>query len=177
MASKPETVQVIYKDRSDFLELGIGDVLRVGREGSTFVIDWGSVKPGGGFLVYPGLYYYDPATDTVTSAWRQYVGKSYPKLHPRYEIVESTHDYLMVRRHDSQLFKFMSNFIGEIVENVYLNPGKSLWDIIVLESMIEAKDNPEKYREEGYRFWFAEKVVLTIGFLTYVCDLVELRFQ
>lgn len=174
MASELKTLQVVCKDRPGVNELSVEDVLKIGRDGVA-VIDWSSVKPSGGFFIYPGLYYYDPTSDTVTSLWGRYVGRDYPKLYPKYEIVESAPDHLVVRRYDGQTFKFVSNFIGEVVENIYLNPGKSLWDVVVLESVVEARDDPGEYRDEEYRYWFAEKVVLTVGFLTYVCGLVGLR--
>ncbi|MEM0038660.1 MAG: hypothetical protein QXX81_05360 [Zestosphaera sp.] len=144
------------------------------REGNVIVVDRDVAYPRDRIYVFPGLHEYRESTKTWTSVWLDYVGKDHPKLFPKYEVVESAPDYLIVRRRGGQLFKFTYFLAGEVVENIYLNAGESFWDLVALECVIEAKENPS-FQRERYRLAFVRKVVEVIGFLTQVCDLVEMK--
>ncbi len=174
MMLKPGTVRVVYADKPGIYEVPVEQIL-VRREGDMIIISGDVLAREGRAYLFPNLRVYDPVNDVVVHQWEDYVGKGYPKVVPKYEVVEDAPDYTIVRRYDGQLFKVTDNFTGEILGNIYINPGKSLWDIIILESLIEAKRNPEKYMNEDYRAWHTEWVVYTLGTLAYICDLIELK--
>lgn len=157
------------------LEVPVEQVLNKSEDGMIIIDSDVLVREGRAYL-FSGLRAYDPVNDVVVYRWKDCIGKEYPKVVPKYEIIEDAPNYMIVKRHDGQLFKVTDNFIGEILGNSYVNAGKSLWDIVVVESLIEAKRNPTKFEDEDYRVWYAKWVVYALGTLAYVCDLIELRY-
>jgi len=164
----------LLADKPGIHEIPVEQILSK-KEGNMVVIDLDVLAPKGMAYIFPYLYDYNPSTRMVIYLWRNYIGRDRPRLHPKFEIVEDSQNYMIVRRHDGQLFKIANNFAGEILGNIYINSGKSLWDIVVLESMIEAKRNP-RFGEKDYRAWYAEKVVDVVGILAFIADLVEMTF-